>query len=355
MTEYKMTLNNIAGIVSGKVIGDGKVSVSGIASPYAAGESDITFVMKEEDSGPAVESKAAGILTASEKIDCRKPVIHVKDMKTALTILYNVLEVNKVHAKGFIHPSAVIDETVVLGKDVVIGPNVTIGAKTRIGDNTVIEASVSIGKRVVIGERGRLYPNVSIYNDSQIGNKVIIHSGAVIGADGFGYVPKDGKIFKVPQLGRVVIEDNVEIGANTCIDRGTFTDTVVGANTKIDNLVQVAHNVKMGKNVFMAGQSGIAGSSSIGDGSMVGGQGGISDHIHIGKNVKIAAQAGVTRPMPADGITLYGMPAREARDAIKQLAFSKWLYRNARAVKAILRKSPEMTASELKNKEEGEE
>jgi len=182
---------------------------------------------------------------------------------------------------------------------------------------------------------------VSVYELSVIGNNVIIHAGAVIGSDGFGFIPKGDRTLKVPQMGNVVIEDNVEIGANSCIDRGTFTNTVIGKGTKLDNLVQVAHNVKLGRNVLIAGQCGIAGSSTVGDNTMMGGQVGISDHINIGKDVKIGAQSGVTKQTVSDGAVLFGYPARDANEIMRQTAFVSWLYKNAGKIRKLLKKFSE--------------
>jgi UDP-3-O-[3-hydroxymyristoyl] glucosamine N-acyltransferase len=224
-------------------------------------------------------------------------------------------------SKGEIHPTAVIAGSAVLGENVSVGANAVVGNNVKIGDFS------------------KICPNVTIYDNTIIGSKVIIHSGSVIGADGFGYIPKDGKIYKVPQLGRVVIEDNVEIGSNTSIDRGTFTDTVIGENSKIDNLCQISHNVKIGKNVFIAALSGIAGSSTVGDGTMMGGNVGVADHVRIGKNVKIGGKTGVHGHVQ-DNKTIFGYPFREASEARKLHAITSLMLKRDKAFRKMLREMP---------------
>ncbi|MCK4852538.1 MAG: UDP-3-O-(3-hydroxymyristoyl)glucosamine N-acyltransferase, partial [Candidatus Omnitrophica bacterium] len=216
----------------------------------------------------------------------------------------------------------------------------------RIGPGSDIGAGCVIGDNAAVGTLTRLYPGVIVYDRSVIGDNVIVHAGTVIGADGFGYVPKDGEILKVPQMGRVIIEDDVEIGANSCVDRGTFTDTVIGRGSKLDNLVQVAHNVRIGRNVLIAGQTGIAGSVTVGDNTMMGGQAGISDHINVGRNVRIAAKTGVTKDAKKEGTVLFGYPARDAKEYMKQVAFGTWLYKNAGRIRGLLKRFSDNTRGE---------
>jgi UDP-3-O-[3-hydroxymyristoyl] glucosamine N-acyltransferase len=199
---------------------------------------------------------------------------------------------------------------------------------------------VVIGDKCALGDNVKIYPNVSIYKGINIGNNVIIHSGTVIGSDGFGFIPKDDKIYKVPQLCGVKIEDDVEIGANVCIDRGAFTDTIIGRGTKLDNLVQIAHNCRIGKNVMIAGQSGIAGSTVIGDNTMMGGNVGISDHAVIGKNVKIAAKSAVKGEV-SDGATIMGYPAIDAKEYLQIHALLNILRKKSTLLRSLLRKNPE--------------
>jgi len=331
-----ITIKEIADIVGGSVLGNGKTIISGLASAKFAGKNDLTFAADTAQLKAAVESEAPCVLTALDGANLTKTILKVKDLKAALTILYNAMTRMRPPAAGSTHPAAIVDRTADIGKNVSIGPHAVIGANTKIGDNVIIGANCTIGARVVMGENTRIYPNTCLYDGVIIGRRVIIHSGTIIGADGFGYVKTNGEILKVPQLGTVIIEDNVEIGANTCIDRGAFDDTVISEGTKLDNLVQIAHNVKLGKNVLIAAQTGISGSVTVGDDAMMGGQAGIVDHVRIGKNVKIAAQAGVIGNV-GDGKECLGYPAREAKEMIKMIAFSWWLYGNADKIRKAIK------------------
>jgi len=335
-----ITVNEIAKVVNGTVQGDGNVKITGMSSPAYAKEGDLTFAVDEESMAVSAKSKAACVMVAADITTFPKTVLRVKDMKVSLTVLYNALEKMRPPAKGVIHPAAIVDSTAVLGKDVAIGPCAVIGKGTKIGDHSYIGAGSVIGDNVIIGAGTKIYPNVTIYDMMNVGSNVIIHSGAVIGADGFGFLPKDGVMYKVPQMCSVVIEDNVEIGANTCIDRGTFVNTVIGKGTKLDNLVQIAHNVKTGKNVVIAAQTGIAGSSTVGDNVMMGGQVGVADHVKIEKNVKIGAQSGVTVKRVADGAVLFGTLAQDATQWLKKEAFANWLYKNAKKIRELVKEQP---------------
>ena len=335
-----ITVNDIAKLVGGKVTGDGTIPVTGMSSPVSAKDGDITFVLNEEDFECAAKSKASSILTTIVTKDVPCTILQVDDIKLAVTILYNAMLEMKTPGKGSVHPAAVIAETVKIGTDVSIGPNVVIEDNSKIGSNTCIGANCFIGHDVSLGEGVTLRPNVTLNDNTVIGNNVTVHSGTVIGADGFGYIPKDDKIYKVPQLGNVIIEDDVEIGANVCIDRGTFSSTVIKKGAKIDNLVQIAHNVKIGKNVLCAAQTGIAGTSTVGDNTLLGGQVGIADHLNIGSNVKLGAKTGVYGSVKDDEI-MFGYPARKAADARKLFALLSLLLKHERKFRAILRNASE--------------
>jgi UDP-3-O-[3-hydroxymyristoyl] glucosamine N-acyltransferase len=306
-----ITVNEIAKLVDGVVEGDGSVSVRNMAPLALAKEGDLTFALSEEEFKAAGSTSASCILTTMEAPSLPKTLLRIKDPKLAIT-----------KTKGIKHPSAVIHESADLDESVSVGANCVIGKGVKIGSGTV------------------LYPNVTVYDHVVIGNNVIIHSGSVIGADGFGYVPKGGKLYKVPQMGIVVIEDDVEIGANTCIDRGTFTNTVIGKGSKIDNLVQIAHNVKLGKNVIVAGQSGIAGSATIGDNTMMGGNVGVSDHVRIGKNVKMGAKTGAHGHIH-DNEVVFGYPSRPAKDAKMLYALMSLFLKHAKKIRTFIRNLPE--------------
>ncbi|MDD2760592.1 MAG: UDP-3-O-(3-hydroxymyristoyl)glucosamine N-acyltransferase [Methylomonas sp.] len=253
-----------------------------------------------------------------------------EDTPEALTLLVcKDPEISFLNAVKALHPEpqftrkiseqAAIDENAVLGNDVHIGPFSSIGQNSRIGDCSTIAAGVHIGNNVVIGTNCRLHPNAVVYDNSVIGNNVIIHSGAIIGADGFGYKYRDNQHVKVPHVGNVVIEDNVEIGANTCIDRGALGSTRIGWGSKIDNLVQLGHNNIVGKNVIVCGQCGISGSCEIGDGAILAGSVGVADHVKIGSRAVVMARSGVSQDI-APGSQVWGSPAKDRKVIWRELA-----------------------------------
>jgi len=335
-----ITLNKIAELVDGTITGDGETQIKGMAPPDFAQEGDITFALDKKGLKQAEKSKASSILTTEGGGNYSKTLLHVKDMKLAMTILYNTLLEVKPPGEGIVHLSAIIAENVVLGENVSIGPNVVIGENTRIGDNANVGANCVIGKDIEIGRKTYIYPNVTLYDHVVIGSNVCIHAGTVIGADGFGYIPKDGKIYKVPQMRKVIIEDDVEIGSNTCIDRGTFIDTVIGKGTKIDNLVQIAHNVKLDRNVLLAAQVGIAGSTTVGENTMMGGQVGVADHATIGKNVKLAAKSGVSGRVK-DNSVLFGYPSRDSQETKRLYRLLSMMTKNKEKLKTFLKTLPD--------------
>jgi UDP-3-O-[3-hydroxymyristoyl] glucosamine N-acyltransferase len=222
-----------------------------------------------------------------------------------------------------ISPQAVLEDNVVLGSELYIGPYAVIGENALIGDGSEVLAGVYIGKNAKIGKNCRIHPYAVIYDDVEIGDNVIIHSGAVIGAEGFGYKFRNGAHVKVPQVGNVIIEDNVEIGANTCIDRGALGSTVIGMGSKIDNLVQIGHNNKVGKHVIMCGQTGVSGSCTIEDYVILAGSAGVADHVTIGRGAVVMARSGIAGDVKA-GTQVFGSPAKDKKVAYKeQVAISK--------------------------------
>lgn len=242
-------------------------------------------------------------------------------------------ELSFIKAVELLHPArvygshiakqAVLEESVSLGNDVYIGPYVVIGENTHVDDRSKILANAYLGNNVKIGKNCQIYPYAVIYDDVEIGNNVIIHSGAIIGADGFGYKFRNGQHVKVPQVGNVIIGDDVEIGANTCVDRGALGSTVIGAGSKIDNLVQIGHNNKVGKGVIMCGHTGVSGSCTIEDYAILAGSAGIADHVTIGRGAVVMARSGVANDVPA-GAQVFGSPAKDKKTAYKeQIALSK--------------------------------
>ena len=218
-----------------------------------------------------------------------------------------------------IAPQSVIADNVKLGENIHIGAFTTVDEDSVIGDNSEIFANVQIGSNVKIGKNSRIYPQVVIYDNTQIGDNVVIHSGSVIGADGFGYKYRKNEHIKVPHVGNVIIEDSVEIGANTCIDRGALGSTTIGMGSKIDNLVQLGHNNKVGRNVIICGQSGISGSCTIEDGAILAGSVGLADHVKIGQQAVVMARSGISQDVKA-GSQVFGSPAKDRKVAWRELA-----------------------------------
>lgn len=330
------SVEEITQIVDGMLTKAQDVQISNIAPPALSNENTLALALGEEEIANLAQSKAkAALVPLGVQID-GLTTIEVERPRLAMMKLLNLFYVAPVVNKN-IHPSAVVDPTAKLGENVCIGPNVVISPNTTIGDNTRILANTYIGSDVRIGTNCFFHPNVNIGDRVQIGNDVILHHGVSLGADGFSFVTenpdnienarKDGEIketeqkhviYKIPSIGSVVIGNNVEIGANTTIDRGTIENTVIGDNTKIDNLVMIGHNCRVGKGCLIVSQVGIAGSCVIGDRVVIAGQAGLADHIEIGSDSIIAAKAGVTKSFPERSI-IVGIPAVPRKDFIKQL------------------------------------
>ena len=331
-----LKVKDIAEIINGKVMGDGNIDIHGVEPINRAGKNDISFAVSEEQIKGIDVSSAGCVIVASEEIKSTKTIIKVKDIKQAVTKAYNALLKHTTIEHEGIHPRAIVSEKAKLPQNITVGANAVIEDGVSIGEGAFIGVGCFIGKNTQIGTNVYLNPNVNIYKETVIGDRVIIHSGAVIGADGFGYVPVNGDIFKVPQLGKVIIGNNVEIGANTCIDRGTFEETVIADNVKIDNLVQIAHNVKIGENTLVAGLSGIAGSAKVGKNCLVGGMVGISDHIEVGDNVKLGGKTAVVGKVKANG-TYFGYPHREAREALKLYGMMSLILQKSKKLRQLLK------------------
>lgn len=290
-----ITVAKLAEHVGGIVIGDGDILIHQVAGLESAGEGDIAYVEDEKFFAAGGVSKASCVIVptgAEVKASCR---IEVAKPKLAFALIAGLLHPQK-HREPFVHPSAVIAESADIALTVYIGPHVSIGEGTSIGAGTRIEAGVVIGDHVGVGSDSVLHPGVRLYDNVAIGDRVILHAGVVIGADGFGYVrdgDEMGSHHKFPQIGTVVIEDDVELGANTCVDRAAFGKTRIGRGTKIDNLVHVGHNCDIGERVVIAAQTGISGSVIIEDDVVIGGQVGFGDHIRVLSGAVIGSKAGV--------------------------------------------------------------
>lgn len=316
-----LTAQRIAELVRGELLGDGLARVYSVAPIDRAGPGSITFLGSAKYMGRLEGCSASVILVVPELADAtsRLPArVVVSKPQEALLSLLPELYPEPAVIPG-IDQSARLGPGVSLGKAVSIGPGVILGAGVRLGDRVAIGAHSVVGDGVEIGDDCRIYPNVTLYKGASLGSRVIVHSGARIASDGFGYVQAGGAHQKIPHVGRCVLEDDVEVGANTTIDRGSIDDTVVGRGTKIDNLVQIGHNVRIGKLCLIMSQVGIAGSVHVGDGVILAGQAGISGHLSIGDGARLAAQAGVFGDIPA-GETWSGYPARPHREALRSHA-----------------------------------
>lgn len=311
----EFTASQIAGFINGKIIGDENAVITGV-SPIERGEAGHMSFIAQEKFAHYLDTSKCSVLIVSEKLlkkdSYPQTIIAVEDAYLSFQILMNIYQEMQGRKTGIENGSS-IDETAILGDDIYIGAFTYISEKVRIGDGSQIYPQVFIGKNVKIGKNCKIFSGVRIYDYCVIGDNCIVHSNTVVGSDGFGFQPTKDGYNKIPQLGNVVVEDNVEIGANCTIDRGTIGSTIIGKGTKIDNLIQIAHNVKIGQNNVIAAQAGIAGSTTIGDWNQIGGQVGIVGHINIGSQVKIQAQSGVNANAE-DGEILYGSPAISAGD-----------------------------------------
>ncbi len=321
------TLKEIAELVDGKIIGDENIIITGIAGIKEAREGDITFVANSRYKSLMDKTKASAIIVSHGVVNNHRPLIWTKDPYLAFTKVMRLLNGNEVSPPKGIHPTAVIGKNVDFGKDISIQAYVIIDDEAKIGDRVILHPHVYIGRQTKIGEETIIYPNVTVRERISIGKRAVIHSGTVIGSDGFGFASVKGKHHKVPQVGTVIVEDDVEIGANVTIDRATIGKTVIGKGTKIDNLVQIAHNVEIGEDSIIVAQVGISGSATLGRGVTMAGQSGATGHIVIGDNTKVAAKAGVTKSIPPNSI-VSGFPAKP--------------HDKEKRIKACLQKLPEL-------------
>ncbi len=310
------TIAEIAEKIGGEVAGDGTAMISGIAPADCARAGDLTFAEKSAYLASAESSLASAVLVPAGFESTTKVLIRVKDARIAIAKVLPLFFPPEVHAAG-IHASAVIHPTAVIDATASVGPHCAIAAGVQVGPRSVLMGGNHIGRDCQIGEDVCLHPNVVLYAKSRIGNRVIIQSGTAIGSDGFGYVFDQGRHRKMLQVGTVIIHDDVEIGANTAIDRGALGSTVIGQGTKIDNLVHIAHNVVMGRHCLVMGQVGFAGSTHLGDYVVIASQSGIAGHLKLGSQVTIGAKSGVMRDIPA-GQTVLGYPAAPDKEAKRQ-------------------------------------
>ncbi|MBL8959456.1 MAG: UDP-3-O-(3-hydroxymyristoyl)glucosamine N-acyltransferase [Gemmatimonadetes bacterium] len=315
-----LTARRIAELTAGELIGDPEVSVGAVAPVERAGPGTVTFLASAKYAAAFAASQASVALVSPELAELPGVAtrIVVRNPHEGMLALLPHLYAARRRRPG-IDPTARLGRGVQLGAQVEIGPYVVLGDGVVLGDRVTLGAHVVIGDGVTVGADTLLHPHVTVYSGSALGARVIAHAGVRIGSDGFGYVFGDGAHRKIPHVGRCLVEDDVELGANTTVDRGSIDDTVIGAGTKIDNLVQVAHNVRIGRLCLIMSQVGIAGSVRIGDGCVLAGQVGVSGHHVIGDRARLAAQAGVFGDIPA-GETWSGYPARPHREALRAQA-----------------------------------
>ncbi len=320
----RVTAKQIAEGVQAEVLGNAKVEVSGIAK-IEEGKSDTICFLANEKYLPYLQNTEAGIVLISKSLvpnhEVKPTLLIVDDAQKSFVQLLEFYNQFRVPSPG-IDTQASIADSSSIGEEVYIGAFTIISNQVKIGDRTRIYPNVFIGDQVEIGNDVTIEPNVVIFNDAKIGHNVVIHSGSVIGSDGFGFSPESTGYRKVPQLGNVIIEDDVEIGSNCTIDRATMGSTIIKKGAKLDNLIQIAHNVQVGSHTVIAAQAGIAGSTKIGEWNMIGGQVGIVGHITLGNQIQIQAQSGVNKNVK-DGAKLYGSPALDAQEFRKSYVYFK--------------------------------
>lgn len=321
MSNYRSpqrTLGELAHLINGKLIGDPDIVIQGVASLEEAEEGDIVFAESPAYLQKADTSRATAVVTPREAAVPAKHCIEVDNPREAFSLILDSFA-PLLHSHPGVHPSAEVAASAILGSNVSVGPFVFIGEGAVIGEGSAMFPGVVIGDNCTVGHNCLLYPNVTLYNGVSLGDRVIIHTGAVIGGDGFGYLQIGGASRKIPQIGTVEIGNDVEIGVNSAIDRAKTGSTTIGARTKIDNLVHIAHNCKIGEDCIIVAQVGIAGSCHIGRGVIMAGQSGVKDHTEVGDGAIIMARAGATNSI-SPGETVSGFPARPHRQKLRQEA-----------------------------------
>ena len=343
----QLTAQQIVELVDGKLIGDPEVVITGASSLDHGTETQAAFIGSKRYLEQLGDSKI-GIILVEKELEKLLPAdrnfIICENVDYAFSKIIAFFAPEPIAYEPGIHPTAVVDPTAKIGKNVYIGANAVVEAKSEIGDNTTIGAGSFIGQEVKIGQGNQIAPNVTIMHRCIIGNMNIFHPGVVIGADGFGFVPGPKGIVKVPQTGIVQIDDDVEIGANTTVDRARFEKTWIKSNVKIDNQVMVAHNVEVGESTIIIAQAGIAGSSKIGRGVILAAKSGVNGHITIGDGVKVAGTSSVLKSVPA-GKVMVGTPALEQREFMTRLTVPKKVKRLTEKLEKL-----QQEVQQLKNK-----
>ena len=341
----EFTARQIAEMIDGRVEGNENAAVNSFAKIEEGREGAISFLSNPKYTHFLYDTRST-IVLVNEDLELERPVsatlIRVKNAYEAVARLLQLYDSMKPRKTG-IDPLASVSPSATIGKDVYIGAFACIGDGVVIGDGCQVYPHVVIGDGVKLGASCLLYPHVTIYQGCRLGSHVTIHAGSVIGADGFGFAPNTEGYNKIPQIGIVVIEDNVEIGANTCVDRSTMGQTVIHKGVKLDNLIQVAHNCEIGENTVMSAQVGMAGSTKIGAWCMVGGQAGFAGHIHVADKTFVGAQCGVISDTKGNGEELIGSPAMNPREFFKAVAYWKRMGDMSKELRELKKKVEELT------------
>ncbi len=332
-----VTLHELADQLGGRLEGDGRVEVRRVASPESAGPDAVCVCASPEAVQTALRRGAAAVVVP-EGLEVPLPAVRVTDPRLALAVLLERLGPRPHHPKG-VHPAAAVHPSARLGSGVAVGAFAVVEEGAAVGDRTVLYPFAYVGPYASVGEDCVLYPHAVVGERVQVGNRVILHAGCVLGSDGFGFVPGAQSHRKIPQVGTVVVEDDVEIGACATVDRATLDETRIGAGTKIDNLVQVAHNVRIGRRCLVAAQCGIAGSAVLEDGVVLAGQVGVADHVRVGAGAVVLAQSGVTKDVPP-GQTVYGHPAQPRAQELREQALRRQLPELAQRLRRLERLLP---------------
>ena len=324
----EFTAATIAGFLKGEIEGDPEIKVNTVAKIEDGQTGALSFLANPKYEHYIYTTKSSVVLVNKSFIPSSRitaTIIKVENSYEAFASLLTLVEEARPKKKG-IHPTAVIEPTAKIGTDVYIGPFVSIGENCIVGDGCSLYPHVVLGDNSKVGKNTIIYPGVTIYHECIVGQGCIIHAGAVLGSDGFGFAPQDGSEYKkIPQIGNVVIEDNVEIGANVTIDRATMGSTILHKGVKLDNLIQIGHNVEIGENTVMAAETGVAGSTKIGKNCMIGGQVAINGHIQIANGTKIGAQSGILGEIKEENTVLIGTPAIELKQFLRSSVIFKRL------------------------------
>jgi len=343
------TVAQLAQHIGAELVGDGSALVNGVNTIEEAAADEITFMSDEKHRGKLAGSKAAAVIVAKTVEGCAMPQLVAKNVDAALIAALTAFAPRLIPPAPGIHPSAVVEKTAQVAATASIGPCTYVGPNAAIGEQSSIGAGCFIGENSVVGRNCRFDANVVVYHNCVIGNNVIILANSTIGSTGFGYSYFDGRHNLIPHNGGVIIEDFVEIGANSCVDRAKFGNTIIGVGTKIDNLVQIAHNVVIGKCCLIVAQVGMAGSCRLGNGVVLGGQVGMADHISIGDGTMVAAQSGIVTDLPA-GQKMGGTPARELRETLRIVMAEQRLPELLKQVKELTNKVAELEAAKNNTK-----